>query len=80
MTIQLQEVTKIEKEVMSITCNKCKKTATPDDTIEWQEFFSYVSSGGYGSVFGDSQLYRIDLCQNCLQELLGSFVEYIDEA
>jgi hypothetical protein len=76
MTIQLQEVTKIEKEVVSITCNRCERTVTPYDTIEWQEFFSYVSIGGYGSVFGDGQSYRIDLCQHCLQELLESFVEY----
>ena len=79
MSIQTKVVTVEETRVVSITCSKCKKVVTPDDFIEWQEFFVYTGCGGYGSVFGDGTKYRIDLCQSCMFKLIGGYAEDIDE-
>ena len=79
MTIKTEQVQVIEEQVTSVTCNKCKKVVEPDDMIEWQEFFMYVTRGGYGSIIGDEQPYRIDLCQSCMKEVLGPYIELVKE-
>ena len=72
-------VLKKEKYIDTLECNKCHKEITQNDTIEWQEFFTYNGMGGYGSVFGDSIPYELDLCQNCFHELVKDYIKYIEE-
>ncbi len=79
MTIHTKEVQVTEIHTVAVQCNKCKKKYTPDDIIEWQEFLIIRRTGGYSSVFGDGCVYRIDLCQSCMFNLLSKYVEYIDE-
>ena len=59
---------------VSATCDKCGKTET--DVMELQEWFFYHFTGGYNSIFGDMDEYEIDLCQQCLKELLGQYLRY----
>ncbi len=67
--------TKIEKReheiIEKLICDKCGKEITPEDIMEWQESYSIVFTGGYGSVFGDGVTVTCDLCQDCLKDLIG---------
>jgi hypothetical protein len=58
-------------------CNKCREVfrETIDDMVGWQEFFHVKFQGGFGSVLGDEAEVEINLCQKCLKELLGSYLE-----
>ncbi len=66
-------VTVEEKQLVSITCDCCKKEY--DDVMEIQEFLHYTNDAGYGSVMGDGNRLRLDLCQHCTQRLLGEFIQ-----
>lgn len=57
-----------------IVCSVCKKEIT--DIMEAQEAVSIQISGGYSSVFGDGAEGRLDICQHCLKEKLGEFIEW----
>jgi hypothetical protein len=63
----------------SIICDRCKKEYT--DPLEIQEFQSFDFTGGYGSVFGDMNKVECDLCQYCLNELIGPIarIDYYDQ-
>ena len=67
------EVKEIKKEYLGFTCDKCGTFFPADNWIETQESFSYSFTGGYGSIFGDMNSYKIDLCQKCLAETLGNY-------
>jgi len=67
------EVIEKKKEIVSITCDKCGKTFTPSDIIDWQECQLVSFTGGYGSVFGDGATIECDLCQECVKELIGEY-------
>ena len=57
------------------TCDKCGKSATRDeDPFEFQEFLHWENDCGYNSVFGDGSGLEIDLCQNCVKEVLGPYL------
>lgn len=62
----------------TITCDICKKTfdASPygKDIFEVQEFIHIRAAGGYGSVFGDGEKISCDICQHCLKEKLGEYI------
>ena len=60
--------------VDKIECDKCHKKFGEDDFIECQEYFSFRTICGYGSVFGDGAFVSIDLCQDCFKELCGKYV------
>ncbi|MDP4224864.1 MAG: hypothetical protein Q8910_00640 [Bacteroidota bacterium] len=69
--------TREETIVDSIICNKCGREfvtheydlwRTDDDTMEINHF---KRSGGYGSKIGDGLLWEIDLCDDCVVELLA---------
>lgn len=62
-------------ELVEIICDRCGKSITPDDFVEWQEALTIGFRGGYGSVFGDDIKYRCDLCQHCLKETLGEYIK-----
>jgi len=60
-----------------IICDKCGFTVDlPDSGFEYQEFFQWEFLGGYGSVFGDGAYGKVDLCQRCVKELLGDYIQY----
>jgi hypothetical protein len=70
--------TMVESEV-AIQCDVCKKTFNWDNKEEWieaQECISIVHHGGYGSVFGDPSVVKLDICQHCLNEKLGEYLRY----
>lgn len=67
------------KELLSATCDVCGKTYdTETDIFEIQEFQTIRVSGGFGSVFGDGDVYELDICQSCLKERLGKYFRFID--
>ena len=60
-----------------VTCNKCgtSKELTGDEyEREWQsnKFQSMHNSFGYGSSF-DNEIWRYDLCEECLVEIVKTF-------
>ena len=71
---------KIQEETEEIDSKKCDKCGriflaeNQEDTFEMQEFLHHRSIGGYGSVFGDEAMIELDLCQNCVKEILGSYL------
>lgn len=69
-----------EKEIVSITCDKCGKLYdSGSDSSEIQEFHHINFRGGYGSVFGDGTQVNCDLCQHCLHMMLGDYCRCVDE-
>lgn len=74
MTRIYEDVQITEQQLVLITCDRCKKTVTPDNIIEWQEFMSWRNTGGFGSVWGDGTQVSVDLCQQCTYDLFSEFV------
>ena len=84
--------TRVEKKMQdvvikeSISCDVCGTTyeyPTPEGSteavFEIQEFTRLNFTGGYGSVFGDGDNVRLDICQGCLKEKLGKYLRIIEE-
>jgi hypothetical protein len=69
------EVKETQKQFVSIICDKCKKEEF--NIMEIQEWFHYNFIGGYNSIFGDMDEYDIDLCQQCMKELIGPYLRHI---
>lgn len=67
-----KEVPSTRQELISITCDRCKKEY--DDIMEMQEFLHYTNDAGYGSIMGDGNRLRSDLCQYCVSEVLGPYI------
>ncbi|EMY0638628.1 hypothetical protein AB7340_21565 [Providencia alcalifaciens] len=55
------------------SCDKCHFHAEKD-TPEFHEFLSIDRQAGFGSVFGDGNRLKLDLCQHCVKELLNSWL------
>lgn len=72
-TYRREEV--IQKVCVAITCDRCKTEY--DDIMEMQEFLHFENDAGYGSVMGDGNRLRLDLCQTCVKELLGPFIRVV---
>jgi hypothetical protein len=74
--VQMESVEYIE----SYQCDVCKKTweceGKIEDQMEIQEFTHLKWTGGYGSVFGDGVPKELDICQHCLKEKLGEWIQY----
>lgn len=60
-------------EIASCICDRCGRRLTPTD-MEWHEKLSLSFTGGYTSVFGDGSRVSIDLCQQCIKEVLGAWL------
>jgi len=58
---------------LACICDRCGKSITPDAFIEWEEKQVIRFTGGYGSVFGDGTQVECDLCQSCVEALIGAF-------
>jgi hypothetical protein len=54
-------------------CDSCGKREESQE--ESQEWLSWRHTGGYASVFGDGEELSLDLCQDCVQKLLGSAIQ-----
>lgn len=67
----------IFQKVTAYICDCCHKEYTDD--FEMQEFLCYHNTGGYGSVFGDGVEMNVDLCQHCVNKLLGEFMIFQKE-
>ncbi len=65
-----------QKIAESVTCDVCKKEYDykGNGVMESQEFQSIRFQGGYGSVFGDGAVMKIDICQHCLKKILGEYM------
>ena len=59
--------------IISITCDKCGVEASPEDVMEFQEFYCIRFTGGYASIFGDESKVEADFCQKCLKEIIGPY-------
>ena len=70
------EVERVDVCTTAIVCDKCGKRITPDEWVEWQEAFQFSGCGGYGSKFGDSCPFTLDLCEDCWHGLVGDLVKY----
>jgi hypothetical protein len=55
-------------------CDRCARQASHDD-LEFQEFISIDYVAGYGAVFGDGSRVQLDLCQSCVQQVLGAWLQ-----
>jgi hypothetical protein len=55
-------------------CDKCGKDIS--DFLSSQEALSWTNPCGFGSVFGDGTYISIDLCQECIKEVLGKYIQY----
>lgn len=62
----------------TVTCDVCRKAYDTDDWEEIQEFLYIDFSAGYGSIFGDLNKVQADVCQHCLKEKLGPFLQIIN--
>ncbi len=73
--IEYKEKEFVQKIPFKKTCDKCGFSITSDDEdfVNWQEFISITHGCGYGSVFGDCSVLKLDLCQNCFKELLEAY-------
>ena len=62
------------KELEGIVCDKCGKTFGTDNDYELQEFHHIDFEGGFGSIFGDGNIVKADICQHCLYEIIKDFM------
>lgn len=67
--------TRTISEVVASTCNRCQRQLSTDEPGEWQERLSFDHSCGFDSVFGDGNTISLDLCQHCVQEVLGQWLQ-----
>lgn len=69
--------TKVVTQVLdSITCDVCGKTylvTSQKDSLEIEEFSHINFTGGYASVFGDSNNIVCDICQHCLRSMIEKY-------
>jgi hypothetical protein len=68
--IEKKEVKTMQSVVSVKICDRCGKRVMENDFAEWQEFFHWHNKCGYYSVWGDGNVVEVDLCQNCMHELL----------
>jgi hypothetical protein len=59
-------------------CNRCQRDLTLDD-YEHQERMEVCFRGGYASVFGDENVVRGTFCQRCFRELLGPWLQVLED-
>ena len=64
------------KELVSIRCDVCGTTYYREKALfEFSEMHSLDFSSGHGSVFGDMVHCELDICQHCLKEKLGQWIQ-----
>jgi len=74
----MKQYRKILEEIECIDyteCDVCERKISSDDWDEHQEIVSIDTYGGYGSLFGDGTHIRLDICQYCVEKMLGKYIE-----
>lgn len=59
--------------VSSKICDRCLFHAEKD-SYEFYEFLSIDQRAGFGSIFGDGNHLKLDLCQHCVKALLNPWL------
>lgn len=62
-----------KRELVGMTCNKCGKNITVDKGIVGQGVFSISYGWGYFSK-KDGENHNFDICEDCYDELISSFI------
>lgn len=62
------------KVVSGKVCDVCNREVAADD-LEFEEFWSIDRTCGFASVFGDGAHISLDLCQTCIKEKLGEWIQ-----
>ncbi len=55
-------------------CDRCGRVMSLRNDDEDQERLAIDFTAGYGSVFGDGNRAQADLCQHCVQKVLGRWL------
>lgn len=63
--------------VSGATCDRCG-SAMPAGSAQFRESISIDKLCGSSSIFGNGKLLRLDLCERCLQEVLGPWLRVIE--
>jgi hypothetical protein len=72
---KLESRTETVTYITAYICDVCGKEFNfEDDIFETQEMVHINFTGGYGSIFGDGDTMRLDICQHCLKEKLGNYL------
>jgi len=75
--IKYKEVTQPIQEIVSVKCDVCGKEYNKgQDDFEIEALHHIRFIGGYASVFGDGTQVECDICQHCLQKMIGDFCRY----
>jgi hypothetical protein len=61
-------------DLIACRCNRCGRRLSIDDS-DWHERLSLSWRGGFESIFGDGNEISIDLCQECVKETLGPWLQ-----
>lgn len=64
---------KMIQQVSGYICDRCGREAEVGD-MEAEEFISIERVGGCRSIFGDGNRISADICQHCLKEVLGKWL------
>jgi len=70
MVIYKKEIQNINI-ISKVICDKCYHVL--EDEMEIDECLSLRFKAGYGSKFGDGNNVKVDLCDDCLFELINSY-------
>ena len=63
-----------------LVCDVCQREYKYDDDVfDIQEFVHIYICGGYGSVFGDGAVLKLDICQHCLNKKLGKYFRVVED-
>ena len=60
--------------LVEFKCDRCKLDFMKDH-YEQQEMWIFGNIGGYNSVFGDGLKIELQLCQHCVKEVLGEWLQ-----
>lgn len=80
--IKTKTITEEREVCETFICDKCKKSWDYDDMegqFQIQEALSLNFTGGYASVFGDMNNVKVDICQNCLFDMIDDFCRYNED-
>lgn len=61
------------------TCSRCSRDLGEMGDVEFQERIEINFRAGYASVFGDENVVRSTLCQRCIKEVLGPWLQVIED-
>ena len=67
--------TELHEVIIKYICDRCGEEIAAENYLEFQEVVSIYINGGYGSVFGDGASLSCHLCQRCVKEILGKYLQ-----